>query len=313
MDFEQEFLSWIAENYPEDKFRCLSIARTDEEYRGITPDKPNELCSILHLGDYESIYTVTGSFETAYSRMMSDFEKAKSHTSRIPEQVVHPDRNFILENVKFKMVDPALHPHITKILPYIKWSDLIAVPVISSRSHIDDNLYTLYLSNEIIEKNGLTKQEVLDVAMSHIKPKVETMDSVLFGIVEGGSSGEVTPDDIADMLRHTRTNMFVISSGNRDEFGASAVLDEDFLAKIAEGFNGDFIIIPSSVHELIAVPADFMPPNELRGIVAEVNNNSGMVSSTDLLSYNPHIYKRLEKTVSVFETETPENRRTQHV
>ena len=313
MDFEQEFLGWIAENYPEDKFRCLSIARTDEEYRGITQDKPNDLCPILYLSNYESIYTITGSFETAYNRMMSDFEKAKSHTSRIPEQVVNPDRNFILENVKLKMVDPALHPNDTKIFPYVKWSDLIAVPVISSRSHIDDNLYTLYLSDEIIEKQGLTRQEVLDAAMSHIKPKVETMDSVLFGIMNGGSSGEVTSDDIANMLRHTRSNMFVITSGNRDEFGAAAVLNEDFLAKIAEGFNGDFVIIPSSVHELIAVPADIMPPSELKGMIAMVNNDSNIVHPSDLLSYNPHIYNRLEKTVSVFETETPENRRTRHV
>ena len=66
-------------------------------------------------------------------------------------------------------------------------------------------------------------------------------------------------------------------------------LDETFaMDEIAEKLGGDFIVLPSSVHETIVLPInEDMDPKELEGMVQQIN--AGVVSDEDKLS--DHVFQ----------------------
>jgi hypothetical protein len=64
--------------------------------------------------------------------------------------------------------------------------------------------------------------------------------------------------------------MWVISN-DRGINGAISMLYEDQLHKLAEQLETDLYIMPSSVHEVIAVSSSMGDPNELAQMVAEIN------------------------------------------
>ena len=64
--------------------------------------------------------------------------------------------------------------------------------------------------------------------------------------------------------------MLVITNRRRS-FGASSILYPEMLKRIYEQFNDEFYILPSSVHEVLAVPARDKDPDELAQIVRAVN------------------------------------------
>ena len=59
----------------------------------------------------------------------------------------------------------------------------------------------------------------------------------------------------------------------------------------------DLYILPSTIHELLAVPSDIGDPQELRMMVAAVNEND--VPKEELLSDNVYYYDRTTGKVRI--------------
>ncbi|WP_370806350.1 DUF5688 family protein [Eubacterium ventriosum] len=86
--------------------------------------------------------------------------------------------------------------------------------------------------------------------------------------------------------------LLVLSNrGSRE--GAALLFNEDVLERISEVMNGDYYIIPSSIHEVIVLKE--MPAPELNQMIAEVNNTQ--VEPEDVLSYNAQYYDSRNKTL----------------
>ena len=65
----------------------------------------------------------------------------------------------------------------------------------------------------------------------------------------------------------------------------------------AQKMNGDFYILPSSIHELLAVPVSTAEIEELRQMVKEVNDNE--VAPEEILGYEVYRYNRETGEVEV--------------
>ena len=96
--------------------------------------------------------------------------------------------------------------------------------------------------------------------------------------------GEV-PADLNDI----DSRMIVLTTKNRIH-GASAMFDNQLLSQLAQNLgNKDFYILPSSIHEILAVPvSNEVNAQSLRSMVREVNNNE--VSKEERLSYSVFYY-----------------------
>ena len=83
--------------------------------------------------------------------------------------------------------------------------------------------------------------------------------------------------------------MYVLTN-RRKVNGANILLYKDWLAEAANRLKDDFFILPSSIHELIAVPVSGTDVKELRAMVKEVNNTE--VAPEEILSYEVYRYSR---------------------
>ena len=90
--------------------------------------------------------------------------------------------------------------------------------------------------------------------------------------------------------------MIVISNKQRIN-GASAIFYEDVLSTVAEKFGTDLYILPSSVHECIAVPYDEERLEDFLQMVTEIN--ATQLKIDEVLSDNVYYFNAETKTLKI--------------
>ena len=80
-------------------------------------------------------------------------------------------------------------------------------------------------------------------------------------------------------------------------YGASVLLYGEPFDRLAERYGSDLYVIPSSIHEVLAVPVRDLEPEELRCMVAYVNASE--VPAEDQLSDNVYRYSRKDKRLAI--------------
>ncbi len=85
------------------------------------------------------------------------------------------------------------------------------------------------------------------------------------------------------------SNIFVLTN-KRKINGANILLFKEKIAEVAEKVGDDLFILPSSIHELLAIPAGQADIDILRQMVREVNDTE--VAPDEILSYEVYLYDR---------------------
>jgi len=82
--------------------------------------------------------------------------------------------------------------------------------------------------------------------------------------------------------------MYVLSNADKLN-GAAAILDSKTMEDISEKLGGDFIVLPSSIHEVIVLPVnEDMDRQTLEAMVQDVN--AGQVAPEERLSDHVYMY-----------------------
>ena len=112
---------------------------------------------------------------------------------------------------------------------------------------------------------------------------------------------EMVDDMFNTMFRDSSQMQMYVITNNVNYFGAAAILYKDVLKKFAEKHNCDFYILPSSVHEVIAVGRDTCPgEKELCNMVSEVNRTQ--LEYDEILSDSVYYYDYRENKLSLCES-----------
>ena len=98
-------------------------------------------------------------------------------------------------------------------------------------------------------------------------------------------------------LRQKTMPMYVVSN-KKNLFGASAILYSDYLEEWAEELECDLYVIPSSVHELLVMPAAHAySGEEITEMIREINRTQ--VAREEILSDHVYIYRRNEGRITM--------------
>lgn len=102
-----------------------------------------------------------------------------------------------------------------------------------------------------------------------LPPRIRNMNDVMKEMF----LSDGMPEEIAEMMIREvppEQTLWIISN-NRGIDGAVSMLYENELHELAENLESDLYILPSSVHEVLAVSTELTDPEELAQMVAEVN------------------------------------------
>ena len=193
----------------------------------------------------------------------------------------------VKDKIVMAVVNTAKNRELLSQVPHTEREDLSLIYKVVVGTGADGIGSTI--RNEHMEQWGVTVDEIHEMAMKNTKEilpvTVQTMTEVMREMF--GSDG--MPEEMAEMMfsdMPLNQQMFIISNKSKVN-GAASMFYEDTLSELADKIGTSLYILPSSVHEVIAVSTDMGTPEALAGMVREVNG--GQVAPEEQLS--DHVYK----------------------
>lgn len=152
---------------------------------------------------------------------------------------------------------------------------------------------SLPIDVEILKKWGIEIGELHKTALDNQKRlQIGTFRSMM-EVIKSMFHNEGLEDDLfmEMVLPSEEAELYVISNKNNIN-GASMILDKEFMDGIADVLGDEFIILPSSIHEVLAVPNNkSMEIEYMEEMVYEINRTQ--VSAEERLSN--HVYRYSKK------------------
>lgn len=195
----------------------------------------------------------------------------------------------IRHHVYAKLINADMNREMLGMIPHRLFLDLAVVYYIKdSRTEDNEGTVSLIIRNNYMEMWGQDEESLYQMAASNMRRDggavLKRMEDIL---------KEIIPEEVpffADM--DWGVKMYVLTNQSR-YLGAAELLDGETLQSISERLSGDFIVLPSSIHETIIIPSDGETDYPgLKSIVCEVNATE--ISEDERLS--DHVYRFDRKT-----------------
>ena len=198
------------------------------------------------------------------------------HPDGIPtgDELLSLDR--IRDRLGIRMVDTNMYGSVLADKAYVSGkSGLAALPYIVCRNHKGGYMATA-VTKDLLNAYGCSAMELLTEAMNVCrnspdkKPRIESLFNTMQNMP--GSVARNAPPE----------NDTLVINNVAGFFGASAIIFPEVQKQILNAFNEKAFIIPSSVHEVLAMRYDEDQVEALREIVRNVNQTT--VAPNDRLS-----------------------------
>ena len=211
-----------------------------------------------------------------------------------------PDLDFenAKDNIVFQLINTEQNKDMLANVPHREFQDLsIIYRWVVNRN--DEGLASILIKDNVAKQLGLSESQLFDAAKENTKKllpiAVRPMGEVLMDIM----MKDGMPCELAEIMLNTlpaKEQMYVISNEIGIN-GASAMLYEEGLEELSNIFESDVYIMPSSVHECIAISSEMGDPNELAEMVESINMDQ--VELKDRLSNQVYFYDKETKQVSL--------------
>ena len=214
----------------------------------------------------------------------------------IAPELVTPTKEMVMENSFLAVCNTERNAGLLESVPHesIKGTDLSAYV----RATYGNGSFRV--TNEQMELLGINQEELLGAARLNMNQEGYTVKPL--GQVLGDMLG--SPSDMPSMMAGPEMAVITNRSG---QFGAAAIAMPEVLDQARKMTDSEEIyILPSSIHELIAIRADSSSPEELHDMITEIN--ASVVSSHEILSDEP--YKYDGKSLSMAREEKIEKHRS---
>ncbi len=200
------------------------------------------------------------------------------------------DFSTVCEHLTFRLVNAAKNEAMLRDIPYREFEDLALLPICSVKNK------SFGSGNIVITKRHL---EFWEISEDELWENVFERAKEVSGVKIENLSKFMT-DRTGIPMDEYDCNMYVVTNSTGLN-GASSVLFPEVLKKIAEKVGSDLILIPSSVHEMIAIPYmnGIMLPWGLPAMIREVNET--VLADEEILSNNAYYYDAKEDKLSILE------------
>ncbi len=201
-----------------------------------------------------------------------NFDSVKNAALELRE---NPD----MKKITLDVINKDLNSGMLKNYPHRSISDdLVVIP----RYCLTEDL-SIKITSDIVAGMGLTSKEVLEIGEANIKSepyRVANMSAILGPALNIG-------DELAEELFPSR-DMLVVTNHSGVRGAVGIFLKPELREEVANRLGGSsYYIVPSSVHEVLAIPADSLTPEEARAIIQDVNQNE--VRPDEVLSDHPYL------------------------
>lgn len=176
-------------------------------------------------------------------------------------------------------------------IPHKDYKDLSVYYRVDVPINEKEGMGSMIVNDHILKLWNISMDELDEVAWVNTRRMYPSNLMSMFEILQELCGGEM--DEMQDCL--AKPTMYVLSNVNKLN-GAVYIADSDALAMVADELEDDYVVLPSSRHEVIIVPLSQISDDDytyLKDMVYEINRKE--VDVEDVLSDNIYIYKRADK------------------
>lgn len=215
------------------------------------------------------------------------------------------DFDFVKSNIVMVAVNTQRNAKLLSQVPHQEREDLSLIYKVMLGKD-NEGTATITIRNEHMALWGVTAEELHELAVENTKEilpiSIKSMNEVMREMF--GNDG--MPEEMAAVMFEEMPpsqQMYIITNSAKVN-GAASMFYEDALSELSKKVGTDLYILPSSVHEVIAVSTDMGTPESLSEMVREVNGSQ--VSEEEQLSDHVYRFEAATKKLSLADTTVEE-------
>lgn len=313
MDFEdfkkavlQHFMDFVPNSIKNGQLQIFQIPKDDDMKDAmsvIVDNEEKDTWPMIYLDKMYENYLICGNLQGVLIEAGNFLEAGYQGIEKSYQML---DADNLRLNVEMDLVNTQLNPRLLENAPHKEFQDL---SVIYRWSIASNPVYTIAprVTNEIMEKMGVTEEELYQCAVENTKRKSKTKIVSLVEEMEGKHDMldfgvDVTDKEaylrklIADAKANPQTAMWVLSN-EKGQGGAIQFVYEENLRKIGEMMKTNIYIIPSSRHEVLIVSDEYSSVERLEDML--IGANQIVVDRKDFLSNNVYHYDRISREITM--------------
>lgn len=302
----EKFMSYMApefQNYSLDIHAVTKVNQTLDAMNIIPKgDSEWKVSPTLYINQMYKHYEDCGDLQEVLQKAAESMVQGLKH---VPDQKSVDFEN-ARNNIVMVLVNTEQNKDLLANVPHRPFQDLSII----YRWLVDqsqDGISSTIINDSLAERIGMTEEALYQLAVENTKlifpPTVKSMNEVIRDMF----AKDGMPENMADMMLGEMPDdraMYVISNDSGIN-GAVSMLYENELHRLAERLGTDLYIMPSSIHETIAVSTNMGDPNSLAQMVSEINMDQ--VSLEERLSNQVYYYDKDLRKLSMA-TDTPNKR-----
>lgn len=249
-----------------------------EEGKGVSP--------VIYVDEYlNKISDGVMTLLEGAKEILTIFESAKPSTCQSGQDFLN--KEFILSYVEYQLINLALNKDLLEATPHKEFLDFAVVYRVFVNGFGEES-GSFLMNNRMLESLKISEIEI-DKAAKVNTLKAGFVKTSMYEMIKGvplSMDAEESPEQ----------EMFVLTN-IRKLYGSNILLYPNELKDVADRINDDLYILPSSVHELITVPASFGSCEDLKKTVRNVNDT--VLVSDEILSYSVYRYSRKAGSIEI--------------
>ena len=231
-------------------------------------------------------------------KILQDLERNPVIQSLDVDQCMNWER--VKETVIFRVVGSEENQGYQEDYPCRHEEDLLLTYQVLLK--VDEEGLASYAITDLIQKRmGVTEDELYRAAISNmprlLPPFFENMNDTIEKMFFDQSLEETESLDIVLEKMQKEDGMYILSNAEK-HYGAAVAFYPGVMDKIAQAFDRDMVVLPSSVHEMILLP--YVPGvdlSDLKTMVAEINQTQ--VKPEEVLANQVYVYDKAEKKLII--------------
>ncbi|MBQ9157683.1 MAG: hypothetical protein IJ137_13035 [Eubacterium sp.] len=247
----------------------------------------------IYLESYYERYTGGEGIDDLILDIRCEYDWAMSRVSSF--QFDLSDYNMVRERLICRLVNYERNREMLASCPHVRCHDLaLTFRWLAYEDSI--GISTALVSNEELDLWGIEAGDIYETAyhntMRLFPPKFMEMNEYLEDHNMVSFSDTLSEGD-------NRIPMYIAT--NRQQVnGATVMVYDGFMEDFSLDHPGDYYILPSSIHEVILIPADRVEnPSNLKDIVRDVNRS--VVSEGEILSDSVYYYDSANSRIVLFD------------
>ena len=270
---------YLPEDYRDAEVNILENRKLNTNYTGLTVTREGDtLAPTINLNNLFDSYSKHP--EHSITAVMQEVASVIQHTPETFDIGRIMDYDRVKKNLFMRLSAVEKNKDLLEHAPHIRKEDLaITFHIMLDQS--DKGTATTMINDNMMEAYGIDLDQLYQDALLNspvICPaQIENMGEALSRMMiedmkSAGAPPEVIQEMEKDLKESNKDNPMTIITNDRLVDGASAIFYPGVMDLVGERMQGDYFILPSSVHETLVVPDDGrVSLQELTDMVKEVN------------------------------------------